>query len=64
MFNLSYIIRSIELHRINLLKQLFLLTKDNQDIMTFLTQEMEGESLLTNEELIREQEYLEKHEFK
>lgn len=32
--------------------------------MTFLSQAMEGDELLTKDELIREQEYLEKHEFR
>lgn len=55
--------RIIENNRTRLLKELFLLTKDNQDIMHFLNQAMEGE-ILTPEEITRQQTYLENHEFR
>lgn len=57
--------RIIEINRLELLKELFLLTKDSQDIMSFLNQtlpEEEGQLLLTSDEIEREQAFLAQHQ--
>lgn len=59
--------RIIEADRLALLKELFYLTKDSEDVMKFLSQrlpENEDDLFLTEEELKRQEEFLQKHQLR
>lgn len=59
--------RTIEANRLALLKELFYLTKDSEDVMKFLSQrlpENEDDPFLTEEELKQQKEFLQKHQLR
>lgn len=53
-------IRLIEINRIQLLKELFLLTREEEDVMAFL----KSQEVLSESDLLREEAFIEKHQIR